>query len=80
MTPAACLGVATSVGEMDFSTSKARARKVGEEEHSTRTTSHSAAVASVIGFHHEKGKQRKEFKWLFLLVHLIFPLFADPNN
>lgn len=55
---ASCLAVATSMGEKGFSTSKARASKVGEEEHSIQINSHLAAVASITGFHHEKSEQR----------------------
>ena len=78
--PMACLEVATSMDEMDFSTSKVRARSMVEEENSTQMNSHLAVTANITGFHHEKGKQRKGFKWLLLLVHLIFPPFADPFN
>lgn len=46
------------MGEKGFSTSKARASKVGEEEHNIQINSHLAAVASITGFHHEKGEQR----------------------
>lgn len=80
LSPVACLEVATSMDKMDFSSSRIRARRVVEEESSTQMNSHLAVVANITGFHHEKGEQRKGFKWLLLPVHLIIPPFADPFN
>lgn len=78
--PGAHLEVATSMDEMVFSTSKVRARRAVEEENSTQRSSHLAVIPDITDFHHGKGEQRKGFKWLLLLVHLIFPPFADPFN
>lgn len=82
--PVACLEVATSVDEMAFSTSKVRARRVVEELNNTQVNPYLAVIANITGFHHEKGEQRKGFKWvpppLRPPIHLIFPPFADPFN
>lgn len=62
--PVACLEVATSIHEMDFSTSKARARRVVEEVNNMQVNPLLVVIANITGFHNGKGEQRKRFKWL----------------